>query len=79
MEIGSAMASGLQGVLQGMRGLDENANTIARQPVAAQQGERDQTVSALVDSKRDLTQVQANVKVLQSANETLGSIIDIKV
>ncbi|MBF0219885.1 MAG: hypothetical protein HQL49_10215 [Gammaproteobacteria bacterium] len=77
MIIGSAMASGMQGVMTGMRGLSENAHTLARQPVAQQQGERSQMVPALVDSKVDLTQVQASSKVLQASSDTMGSIINI--
>jgi hypothetical protein len=79
MEIGSAFANGLAGIETGRRGLAQNAFDIARAPVAAQNGEPDRVVDALLQSKQNLTQVQVSARVVQSASDTIGSILDITV
>ena len=79
MEIGSAFSNGLAGIHTGLEGLAQNAFDIARAPVAEQNGEPDQVVDALIESKQNLTQVQASAKVVQAASDTIGSILDITV
>ena len=79
MEIGNAFSNGLAGIEVGRRGLAQNAFDIARAPVAAQNGEPDVTVEALIESKQNLNQVQASAKAVQAASGTIGSILDITV
>ena len=79
MEIGSTFSNGLAGIEAGRQGLAQNAFDIARAPVAAQNGEPDVVVEALIESKLNLTQVQASAKVVQAASNTIGSILDITV
>lgn len=76
---GNTWANGLAGIETGRRGLAQNAFDIARAPVAAQNGEPDVVVDALLESKQNLTQVQASAKVVQAASDTIGSILDITV
>lgn len=79
MEIGNTFSNGLAGIEAGRRGLAQNAFDIARAPVAEQNGEPDVTVEALIESKQNLNQVQASVKVVQAASDTIGSILDITI
>ncbi len=79
MEIGNAFSNGLAGIEVGRQGLAQNAFDIARAPVAAQNGEPDVVVESLIESKLNLTQVQASAKVVQAASNTIGSILDITV
>ncbi len=72
MRIPTATASALTTIRQGMRGLDRNAADIANSngsPDAA-------TLEALVDGKRNRLQVEAGVKVLQTVDDMLGSLLD---
>ncbi|MCW8887637.1 MAG: hypothetical protein OQK25_01095 [Gammaproteobacteria bacterium] len=79
MEVGNTLNNGLAGIHAGRQGLAQNSFDIARAPVAAQNGESDVVVDALIESKQNLTQVQASARVVQAASDTIGSIIDITV
>ena len=78
-EVGSAMANGLAGIQTGMQGLQQNAVDIARAPVAAQNGEPDKVVEALVETKENQIQVQASAKAVEAASGNIGAILDITV
>ncbi len=79
MVIDSAFSNGLAGIQAGRTALAQNAFDIARAPVAAQNGETDKLVDALVDSRQNLVQVQASAKVVQAASDTLGTLLDVTV
>ncbi|MCB1876555.1 MAG: hypothetical protein KDH88_11330 [Chromatiales bacterium] len=78
MQIGSATGNALHGIQQGMEGLRRNALRVAG---AGQEGEapnHSERVEALVEMKGDQQQVQASAKALKTANETLGSLLDVQ-
>lgn len=79
MEIGSAFSNGLMGIETGRQALAQNTFDIARAPVAKQNGEPDVVVEALLESKQNLLQIQANAKSVQAGSDTIGSILDITV
>lgn len=71
MPISSVQANGLQGVQWGMQNLNVQAQKIAN-PL-----ESDKT-DAVVMTKMDQTAIEANLKVLKTADELVGSLLDIK-
>lgn len=74
-----AMYSGLAGVQQGNSLLERSGDQIAKANIPAEQGGPDEIHSPLVDQIVGKHQVEVSAKVIQTANETIGSIIDIKV
>jgi len=75
MEINSAFNSALQGVRNGMAGLNRDAAKIASK--AQMEGKADPT-GALVDSQVQRVQVEANAKVMSTADKMLGSLLNEK-
>lgn len=75
MKIGSAMHSALAGIHKGLRGLERNAAEVA---AAAGNPEESVPVKPLVESKIHQRQVEANAKVLETADEMIGSLFDEK-
>lgn len=72
--INSAMNSALTGVRRGMEGLEHNASEVAR---ASGSGDAN-VAEPLVDSIVNRRQVEANVDMLKTVDETLGSLLDVK-
>ena len=77
MAIGSIMGNGVAGIQKGL-------NTVSRASAQiAQVGESADPMKELTESAVSLLQgklqVQASAKVLETANKTMGSIIDIEV
>ncbi|ABE55060.1 conserved hypothetical methyl-accepting chemotaxis protein [Shewanella denitrificans OS217] len=94
MQIQSAHASGLQGLSSAQSGLAQATTAVAapEQPKPAQAQATQDTVtlsanataqtdktSALVSAVQSEQQGEASVKVIEAANETIGSLIDIEV
>jgi hypothetical protein len=94
MQIQSAHASGLQGLSSAQNGLAQATTAVAapEQPKPAQAQATQDTVtlsanataqtdktSALVSAVQSEQQGEASVKVIEAANETIGSLIDIEV
>lgn len=77
MVIGSVLNNGVTGIQKGLSNMNKASAEIA-QVATAEDPAMDLTESAvsLLQSK---LQVEANAKVLQTASDTMGSIIDIKV
>lgn len=74
MKIPSVHNSGVLGIQRGLDGLERNAADIAQ----ASGGQAEDVLTPLVDSKSHRLQVEASAKVLQAADETLGSLFDAK-
>jgi hypothetical protein len=70
----SAVQNALSGINQGMANLSRDAQVVAQGSVANGNGVTD----ALVDAQQQKLDVQASVKALQIADQTLGSLLDIK-
>jgi hypothetical protein len=92
MQIQSAHASGLQGLSNAQSGLAQATTAVAapEQPKPAQATQDTVTLSANAMAQTDKTsalvsavqseqQGEASVKVIEAANETIGSLIDIEV
>lgn len=82
MAIDSVMSAGLQGVLKGMQGMQRHAQNIASMPVtqeeaAAENRQASDMAEDIVGLKQNELQVKASAKVLQSAGETIGTLLDI--
>lgn len=75
MEVNAAYNNGLLGIQRGMQGLDRNAAEIAG-AAGDQSGPTQDVVDPLVESKSHQAQAEASAKVVQTADETLGTILD---
>ncbi|WEJ72762.1 hypothetical protein [Pseudomonas sp. PSE14] len=75
MEIsGNAFAAGLNSVQSGQQRVDQAGAGIA----SARSGASDALADHLVDLRRGQHEVEAGAKVIQAADETLGTLIDIR-
>lgn len=80
--INNTLAIGMQGIQDGMYGMENAARKIARAGVDGPQGSA-QTGSSLVEPTVDLKlyqrSVEASAQVVKTADETLGTLLDIMV
>lgn len=77
MAIGSIMGNGLEGINKGFATLNKASAQIAKVSVSEDpSGDITEGAVSLLQGK---LQVQASAKVLETANKTMGSIIDIEV
>ncbi len=76
MAIGSILNNGVMGIQKGFSQLNKASANIAQVSVS-EDPMKDLTDSA-VDLLQGKVQVQASAKVLQTASDTIGSLIDIK-
>lgn len=75
MEIsGNAFAAGLSSVQSGQRRVDQAGAEIAN----GSNGASDALADHLIDLRRGQHEVEAGAKVIQAADETLGTLIDIR-
>ena len=94
MEIGSAYSSGLQGFQRAEQAITQESANIAQQgaqqrqalaedtappPQQAVQQQQKSLESSVVNLTSELNNAQANAKSVETADEVLGSIIDIRV
>jgi hypothetical protein len=73
------MNVGVSGVQRGYDQLNRSAEQITQANVPPAQGGPDELVSPMVEQMLGKIQVQASAKVIQTASDTLGTLIDIKV
>lgn len=80
--INNTLAIGIQGVQDGMYGMENAARKIARAGVDGPQGSA-QTGNSLIEPMIDLKlyqrSVEASAQVVKAADETLGTLLDIMV
>ncbi len=69
------MDSGVYGMQKGLSQMQQSANRIAGQEKSS--GDNTQVVEDLVNLDKGKLQVQASAKVVQSASETLGTLLDV--
>jgi len=70
----TAVQNALSGINRGMANLSQDAQVVAQGSVA----NGDSVTNALVDAQTQKLDVEASVKALQIADQTLGSLLDIK-
>lgn len=71
----SALDSGLYGMQKGLSQFQQQANRIASSEQSS--GESTQLVEDVAKLNQSKQQVQASAKVVQSAGETLGTLLDV--
>jgi hypothetical protein len=74
MQINNGFAIAVTGVRRGMESLDRNSAEIA----SASKGQGGDITAPLVDSKINQLQVEANVSVIRTLDEVLGTLLDEK-
>ena len=77
--IGSVMNAGVAGVQRGYDQLNRSAEQITKANVPPEQGGPDELATPIVEQMLGKIQVQASAKVIETASDTLGTLIDIKV
>ena len=75
--INSVLGSGLQGVQKGFSMVNQAADKIAK--VGDSSDPSGDLTESAVSLQQGKIQVQASAKVLETADKTIGSLIDIKV
>lgn len=78
--INNTLAVGIQGIQDGMIGMDNAARKIARAGVDGPQGTADgggSLVEPMIDLKLYERSVEASAQVVKTADETLGTLLDI--
>jgi hypothetical protein len=73
----TAVQNALSGINRGMANLSQDARVIASRSVGGPMGQGSVT-DALVDAQTQKLDVEASVKALQIADQTLGTLLDIK-
>lgn len=76
MNVNSVISVGYQGVQKGFNGLEENAQKVASLGVNSN-GEPSSVVEPVVGLIENEALVKASISVIKTADELLGSIIDI--
>ncbi|MCK7546898.1 flagellar basal body rod C-terminal domain-containing protein [Marinobacter koreensis] len=78
--INNTLGIGVQGIQDGMIGMDSAARKIARGGVDGPQGTADGAgglVEPIIDMKLYQRSVEASAQVVKTADETLGTLLDI--
>ena len=70
--------SALQGIQRGVSGMRQNAAEIATPRTLGNKVANRDTVRAMVELHQNSQQVATSVKVLQSADQMIGSLLDVK-
>ncbi|MFN2362536.1 MAG: flagellar biosynthesis protein FlgE [Marinobacter sp.] len=79
--ISNTLGIGIQGLQAGMQGMEASARQIARGGADGPQGTADGAgglVEPIVNLKLYERSVEASAQVVKSADETLGTLLDIK-
>lgn len=73
--IESAASAAIGGIRSGLQALDRDASRVARAGTV----EPDQAPDrALLEARASKTQVEASVRALEAADETLGTLLDVR-
>ncbi|WP_150909867.1 flagellar biosynthesis protein FlgE [Marinobacter halotolerans] len=79
--ISNTLGIGLQGVQEGLQGMETSARKIARGGVDGPQGSAEGAGGGLLEPIMDLKlyerSVEASAQVVKTADETLGTLLDI--
>jgi len=78
--INNALNTGIQGIQQGMQGMETSARQIARGGVDGPRGTADDGSGGLLEPMVNLQlyerSVEASAQVVKTADETLGTLLD---
>lgn len=83
MAVNPMISAGANGIHIGIKGLQDTAQTVAEMNVqpadgsAPRMAEHADVAEAMIDLKVYQRQVQASAKVVQTADETIGFLIDV--
>lgn len=80
--INNTLAIGIQGIQDGMYGMENAARKIARAGIDGPQGSAESAnslIEPIVDLKLYERSVEASAQVVKAADETLGTLLDIMV
>lgn len=80
--INNTLALGVQGIQDGMYGMESAARKIARAGIDGPQGSAEtgsSLIEPIVDLKLYERSVEASAQVVKTADETLGTLLDIMV
>lgn len=77
--INSTMGAGMAGIQQGYDMLERSSDQIAKASIPSDKGEAVSLAEATVTQMEGKNQVQASAKVVETASEVLGTLIDVKV
>lgn len=80
MMISNTLGIGIQGIQDGMQGMDLSARKIARGGVDGPQGTGTGSgglIEPIVDMKLYQRSVEASAQVVKTADETLGTLLDV--
>jgi hypothetical protein len=78
--ISNTLGIGIQGVQEGLQGMEASARKIARGGVDGPQGSADGAgglIEPIIDLKLYERSVQASAQIVKTADETLGTLLDI--
>jgi hypothetical protein len=78
MAVNSVLASGVQGLQLGISQANKAGANIARAGTTTS-GDNNDLTNSLVDLKSAEQQVKASAQVIKSADDTVGTLIDLKV
>ncbi|MBN7771159.1 flagellar biosynthesis protein FlgE [Marinobacter daepoensis] len=79
--INNTLAVGVQGIQDGMAGMENAARKIARGGVDGPQGTAEgagDLIESMVDLRLYERSVEASAQVVKTADETLGTLLDIR-
>lgn len=74
MNVDKTMSTSINGIRRGLDDLERNANEVAR----ASTGDGSDMTTPLVESKMNQRQVEANVAMVKTMDEVLGTLLDEK-
>lgn len=77
--LGGALSAGLAGIQKGEQQVTQAAQEVVSATTDRPATPTQDVAKALVEEKEGQRQVQASAKVVEAADETIGSLVDIKV
>ena len=76
MNINSVMQTGIQGIQKGIQGMEQSADAIVRAGTAEGISESNSFIEPIMDLKLYEQTVEASTKVVKTADEMLGTLLD---
>lgn len=74
MSIGSVLNTGIQGVQTGMRGMEQSAQNIVK--AGTSENTAGDVIEPIMDLKLYENTVEASTKVIKTADEVMGTLLD---
>ncbi|GAA4504148.1 flagellar biosynthesis protein FlgE [Pseudaeromonas paramecii] len=79
MQIDSAMSYGLQGLSRAQQQVEQGSREIASLPVQAESPQSKDLTQSVMTLQQGQNEAQAAAKVVKSADDMMGTLIDIRV